>query len=80
VCESTYQQAEAQEASERYHLTAAEAAEIAAAGGARRLALTHFSQRYADLAGFGQEARAVHPDVFVAEDLSQVSVPRRREG
>jgi ribonuclease Z len=79
VCEATYQREAAREAHERYHMTAAGAAELATAGGARRLALTHFSQRYVSLEGFGQEARAVHPDVFVAEDLSQVSVPRRRE-
>jgi len=78
VCESTYQHAEAQEAHDHYHLTANEAAELAVAGGVRRLALTHFSQRYPSLAGFEQEARAVHADVFVAEDLSQVSVPKRR--
>src|SRR5262245_19731616 len=78
VCESTYQHAEAQEAHDHFHLTAHEAAELASAGGVRRLALTHFSQRYVSLEGFEQEARAVHPDVFVAEDLSQVSVPRRR--
>lgn len=80
VCEATYQQAEAAEAHERFHMTAAGAAELARSAGARRLALTHFSQRYASLEGFEREASAVHPDVFVADDLSRVGVPRRREG
>src|SRR5262249_28219654 len=62
VCESTYQQAEAAEAHERFHLTAAGAAQLARRSGARRLALTHFSQRYQTLEGFASEASAIHPD------------------
>jgi ribonuclease Z len=78
VCESTYQQAEAAEAHERFHMTAAGAAELARRAGARRLALTHFSQRYNTLEGFAEEAAAIHGDVFVAADLAQVAVPARR--
>jgi ribonuclease BN (tRNA processing enzyme) len=43
------------------------------------LALTHFSPRYEDgAAALLSEASALHPDVFVAEDLSRVAVPPRR--
>ncbi len=82
VCEATYQQAEAAEAHERYHMTAAGAARLAREAGVRRLALTHFSQRYPTLEGFAAEASADHPDVFVADDLARVAVPARqaREG
>src|SRR5207253_4341367 len=47
VCESTYLGAEAQEAHDHFHMTAVDAATLARTAGARRLALTHFSQRYA---------------------------------
>jgi ribonuclease Z len=78
ICEATYQQDAATEAHERYHMTAAGAAALATAAGARRLALTHFSQRYATLEGFQAEASALHKDVFLAEDLTRVEVPGRR--
>jgi ribonuclease Z len=78
VCESTYQQSEAAEAHERFHMTAAGAAELARAAGVRRLGLTHFSQRYLALEGFQEEASAIHPDVFCAADLAQLAVPKRR--
>jgi ribonuclease Z len=77
VCESTYLHGEAREAHDHFHTTARQAAELARAGGVRRLALTHFSQRYDNLAPFAEEASAVHGDVAVAEDLSRVAVPRR---
>ena len=77
VSESTYLTSEASEAHERYHMTAAQAAELARDAGARRLVLTHFSQRYTDLAPFADEARAHHADVVVAEDLMRIPVPRR---
>jgi ribonuclease Z len=78
VCEATYLEAEAREAHEHYHLTAAQAAALAREAGARRLALTHFSQRYTTTEGFRQEACAVFPGAVVAEDLLRVAVPPRR--
>src|SRR5262249_33212434 len=77
VCEATYLDAEAREAHEHYHMTAGQAAALARAAGARRLALTHFSQRYTSTEGFVREASGVHPDVVIAEDLTRVAVPRR---
>jgi ribonuclease Z len=78
VCESTYQQAEAAEAHDHFHMTAAGAAELASGAGVRRLALTHFSQRYDDSDAFRREAAALHPDVHAADDLVRVTVPPRR--
>jgi ribonuclease Z len=77
VSEATYQADAAREAHERFHLTAAGAAGLAARAGARRLGLTHFSQRYATLDGFRAEAEALHPDVFCAGDLDRLEVPPR---
>jgi ribonuclease Z len=78
VCEATYQRSEEKEAFDYFHMTAAGAAEMAVRGGVRRLALTHFSQRYPTLEGFQAEAEAIHGDVFCADDLSRVEVPRRQ--
>jgi ribonuclease Z len=79
VCEATYLDSELEDARAHYHMTAAQAARMAAAAGVRRLVLTHFSQRYLTLEGFQTEASALHPDVVVAEDLVRVRVPARRE-
>jgi ribonuclease Z len=58
------------------HLTSVEAAEIAARAGAKRLVLTHFSQRYTDTTPFVDEARAVFADVVAADDLDRFALPR----
>jgi ribonuclease Z len=50
---------------------------VAAEAGARRLVLSHFSQRYPDAAEFAAEAGAIFPDVVVAQDLDRVPVPPR---
>jgi ribonuclease Z len=77
VCESTYLHGEAQEARKNGHLTAREAATIAHEAGARRLVLTHFSQRYPDTAPFVAEARALHDDVVAVQDGDTVPLPDR---
>src|SRR2546430_1173442 len=62
VCESTFLERDAELAAAYGHLTAAQAARVAAEAGARRLVLTHFSQRYPDDAEFAAEAGAVFAD------------------
>jgi ribonuclease Z len=79
VCESTFLSEHAEEAHDYHHMTAAQAATLGREAGARRLVLTHFSQRYTTLEGFRTEAGALHPDVIVAEDFTQVALPPRRE-
>jgi ribonuclease Z len=79
VIESTYLDADAQLAADNFHLTAAQAGQIAARCGVRRLVLTHFSQRYDDPAAFRAEAsRYFDGDIVVAADLTRVEVPCRR--
>jgi ribonuclease Z len=77
VCESTYLSDEEHLASEYRHLTAAHAARIAGEAGARRLVLTHYSQRHPDEVEFEREASAVFPASVAARDLSRFPVPRR---
>jgi ribonuclease Z len=78
VCEATYLDADREQAHDHLHMTAAQAAGLARAAGVRRLALTHFSQRYLDPEAFRREAGELHPDVVVADDLARVAVPPRK--
>lgn len=77
VCEATYLEAEAADARAHGHMTARQAAELARDAGARRLLLTHFSQRYPSTEGHLAEAAALFPAVLAAEDLLVVPVPAR---
>jgi ribonuclease Z len=79
VCESTFLDSDEDLARHYGHLTAREAAWIASEAGARRLVLTHFSQRYQDDEAFLVEAQSLFPDVVVARDLMTVPVPRREK-
>ncbi|WP_431873744.1 ribonuclease Z [Micromonospora marina] len=79
VIESTFLESEAALAAEVGHLTAGQAARVAAESGVRTLVLTHFSQRYADPRRFHDEAREhFSGDLVIAEDLQTVPVPPRR--
>lgn len=80
VCESTYLESEATEAKSHAHLTAKQAARIAHESGARRLVLTHFSQRYRNVEPFVTEASEIHDDVVAAVDGARVPVPDRISG
>src|SRR5690606_6753721 len=78
VCESTYLSSEEREARSHGHLTAKQAAMIAKEAGARRLVLTHFSQRYGSVKPFLDEARAIQDDVVAVRDGDRVPVPKRK--
>ena len=79
LIEATYLDAERDLAAENFHLTAAQAARVAAQCGVRQLVLTHFSQRYEDMAPFAVEAAQYFDgDVVIAEDLIRIPVPPRR--
>ncbi len=78
VIEATFLEADRRLAEEHGHLTAAQAARVAAEAGVRTLVLTHFSQRYPDLTGHLVEARRhFDGELVLAEDLMRVPVPRR---
>lgn len=77
VCEATFASAEADLARRYNHLTAAQAGRIAAEAGARRLVISHFSQRYPDTTILLDEARTEFDDVVAAHDLLHVPVPSR---
>ncbi|UED86526.1 ribonuclease Z [Streptomyces profundus] len=79
VIESTFLERDAALADEYGHLTAAQAARVAARARVRHLVLTHFSQRYQDPGAFAEEARAAGftGTLTVADDLTRVPVPSR---
>src|SRR5690606_26241603 len=79
VCESTYLSSEEREARDHGHMTARHAARVAHEAGARRLVLTHFSQRYGSVKPFLEEARELHGDVVAVRDGDRVPVPKRKE-
>ncbi|GLW62121.1 ribonuclease Z [Actinomadura rubrobrunea] len=82
VIEATFLDEDAALAAEYGHLTAGQAGRVAAAGGVRRLVLTHFSERYRaeDEPRFAEQAAAAGfaGDIVIAHDLDRVPLPRRR--
>ena len=55
-------------AREKMHSTARDAAEIARLAGASRLIIGHYSARYDELTPLLEEARAIFPETYLAED------------
>lgn len=82
VIESTFLDEDVRLATDHGHLTAGQAARVAAGAGVRHLVLTHFSQRYGDPDAFARQARAAGftGELTVAADLARVPVPKRAPG
>jgi ribonuclease Z len=76
LCESTYLEEHQELARLHHHLTAKQAALIAKQAGAKELILTHFSARYQNLKAFEQEARAIFPSTYVADDFVVFPFPK----
>jgi ribonuclease Z len=84
VIEATFLEPDRDRAGEVGHLTAAQAVQVAARAGARRVVLTHFSQRYTGTRAHEAEAREAAAregladlDLVVATDLTRVALPPR---
>jgi ribonuclease Z len=75
VIEATYLEEEAQMAHDFAHLTAKQAAQLAARAGVKQLILTHISRRYRERDVLA-EARAVFPQVTVARDFDAFQIKR----
>ncbi len=75
VIEATYLEEEAQMAHDYAHLTAKQAAQLAAQAGVKHLILTHISRRYRERDVLA-EARAVFPQVTVARDFDAFQIKR----
>jgi ribonuclease Z len=75
VIEATYTSLEADVAREFGHLTARQAAELAAAAGVQHLILQHISRRYAEREIL-DEAMPIFPNTTVARDLDHFQIRR----
>jgi ribonuclease Z len=76
VIESTYLSAEKEEAHDHGHMTAAQAATIAREAGAKKLVLTHFSQRYQSVDPFLEEAKPIFENAVAAKDGKRIPIER----
>lgn len=78
ICEGMVDDANIESAHTKRHMTAREAASIAAAaGGVKRLGLIHFSPRYtkAELRNLAREAQEVFPESFLCRDGMTIPIP-----
>ena len=77
--EATFLEDMAEDAAQKGHSTAKDAARTALAAEAKQLVLGHYSTRYESSAGHEAEARTVFPNTVAADDLYRFSVlPQRR--
>jgi ribonuclease Z len=81
ICEGMFGEDLSEDAVDKKHLTARQAAQIARQAHARRLGLIHYSPRYTEreLKGLLQEARQLFPNAFLTRDLQVIDVPYKDE-
>ncbi len=72
--EATFTSDMQQRARQTMHSTAHEAATIAKLAGAGKLIISHFSARYKDLNPLLEEARAIFPNTWLAEEGAETEV------
>lgn len=78
ICEGMFEHELRETAHAKRHMTAVEAAQIAAeAGGVKQMGLIHFSPRYTerDLKRLLKEAREVFPHTFLTRDRMNIQLP-----
>ncbi|MBD3309747.1 ribonuclease Z [Candidatus Woesearchaeota archaeon] len=69
ICESTFASEHEKKGEEYMHMTAKQAGLLANQAQAKKLVLTHFSQRYKNTSEIEEDARTVFDNVVCAEDL-----------
>lgn len=77
VHEATFAAGEDDLANEYFHATTTQAAQVAKVARVKKLCMTHVSSRYdkSDWKQLLEEARAVFPNSYLAEDFKEISVP-----
>lgn len=76
--EATYAASEQKLARERGHSTTVDAAKAALKAGAKRLLIGHFSSRYKTVDPLVEQARAVFPETYPAEEGRTYEIPKTR--
>ncbi len=79
IHESTYPGGEEKLAKKRGHSTSADAARCAKEAGAKKLVLTHLSQKHPNKSIFIQTSKSIFPNVIAAHDLMEIELERREE-
>jgi ribonuclease Z len=79
LCEATYLENQTQLAKAQQHMTALQAGTLAREAGAKRLLLTHFSHRHAEVNAFLHEARRSFHRADVARDNCRYTFERVAE-
>jgi ribonuclease Z len=79
ICEGMFAEELADDAQDKKHLTARQAARIACQGGVKRLGLIHYSPRYTDreLKNLLAEAREAFPETFLTRELQSIELEYR---
>ena len=77
VCEGMFENALLDQAKEKKHMTASQAAQIAKDADVKRMCLIHYSPRYTDkeLHVLLEEAQAVWPKAELSKDRMQITIP-----
>ncbi len=74
ICEATYKAELEEKANEYKHMTAAQAATIATKANAKKLVITHFSQRYPAVEELLEEASTIFPETIAAHDFMKLKL------
>ncbi len=78
ICEGMFKHELEEDAAEKMHMTAVQAAETAkTAGGVKKMGLIHYSPRYieSDLRAMLKEAKEIFPATFLTRDGQYISIP-----
>ncbi len=74
ICDSTFSKKDEQKAHDYFHMTSEQCANIAAQSGAKKLVLTHFSQRYKEINELLSDAQDIFPETVAAYDFMKLKV------
>lgn len=74
ICESTHKSGMEEKTTEYMHMTSKDAAQLAHQANAKKLILTHFSQRYKSVKELEDEAREIFPETTAAYDFMKIKL------